>query len=295
MVGGATGLVGDALCTLLATEGHSVTRLVRGAPKAEGDVTWDCDAGLLEGDALDGADVVINLAGENVAGGRWTDDRKRRILESRTRTTGLLSRSIAALARKPRAFVNASAVGYYGDRGEEELDESSARGDGFLSDVCQAWEAATAPAEDAGVRTVRARFGVILSPRGGALGKMLTPFRLGAGGPIGSGRQWMSVIDLEDTVRALLALSTGDALRGPVNVVCPRPIRQADFARALGSALGRPAFVPLPAFVVKTAFGEMGREMLLGSQRALPRALLASGFAFRHQDAASSLDTALKG
>lgn len=294
VVGGATGLVGGALCELLAGEGHQVARLVRGEPKRAGDVRWDPDGGELAADALENADVVINLAGENVAGGRWTDARKQAILESRTRSTGLLARAIAALEKKPRAFVNASAVGFYGDRGDEELDEASSRGDGFLSAVCQAWEAATAPAEDAGVRTVHARFGVVLSPEGGALAKMLPPFRLGAGGPIGSGKQWMSVIDIEDVVRALSAAASGESFRGPVNVVCPTPIRQADFARALGSALGRPAFVPLPAFAVKAAFGEMGREMLLGSQRVLPRALLATGFAFRHPDAASALDAALR-
>jgi uncharacterized protein (TIGR01777 family) len=294
VVGGATGLVGSALCDLLAGEGHQVARLVRGAPKRAGDVRWDPDTGELASGALEGADVVFNLAGENVAGGRWTDARKHAILESRTRSTGLLARAIAALETRPRAFVNASAVGFYGDRGDEELDEASSRGDGFLSGVCQAWEAATAPAEDAGVRTVHARFGVVLSPEGGALAKMLPPFRMGAGGPIGSGRQWMSVIDIEDVVRALSTLARDESFRGPVNVVCPTPIRQADFARALGRALGRPAFVPLPAFAVKAAFGEMGREMLLGSQRALPRALLSAGFAFRHGDAASSLDAALK-
>lgn len=295
VVGGATGLVGGALCDLLAIEGHQVARLVRGTPKRAGDVRWDPDAGELAAGALDGADIVINLAGENVAGGRWTEDRKRRILESRTRSTGLLARAIAALETRPRAFVSASAVGFYGDRGDEELDETSSRGEGFLSGVCQAWEASTAPAEDAGVRTVHARFGVVLSPEGGALAKMLTPFRLGAGGPIGSGRQWMSVIDIEDVVRALSAVARGNSFRGAVNVVGPTPLRQADFARALGAALGRPAFVPLPAFAVKTALGEMGREMLLGSQRALPRALGAAGFAFRHPDAKSSLEAALRG
>lgn len=289
VISGATGLVGSALCSFLAEGGHQVVRLVRGAARAAGDVVWDPDAGELAPGALDGADVVVNLAGENVAGGRWTADRRRRILESRTRSTGLLATAAAGLARKPRAFVNASAIGIYGDRGDDVLDEASTPGRGFLADVCRAWEAATGPAEEAGIRTVKARFGVILARDGGALAKMMTPFKMGAGGPIGSGRQWMSVVDLDDAVAAVHAAALDEALAGPVDVVCPEPIRQADFARALGRALHRPAFMPLPAFAVKAAMGDMGEEMLLASQRVVPRRLDAAGFTFAHRDAASSL------
>lgn len=289
VVAGATGLVGTALTAALTAGGHDVVRLVRGAPRGDRDVRWDPDAGILPADALDGADVVVNLAGENVAGGRWTADRRRRILASRTSSTGLLAAAAARSPRRPRALVNASAIGIYGDRGDDVLDETSAPGDGFLADVCRAWEAATAPAEDAGLRVVRARFGVVLAKQGGALAKMLTPFRLGAGGPIGSGRQWMSAVDLADAVGALCAAALDDALTGPLNVVCPEPTRQADFARALGAALHRPAVVPLPAFAVKAAMGDMGKEMLLASQRVVPRRLEAAGFAFVHRDVASSL------
>jgi uncharacterized protein (TIGR01777 family) len=289
LVAGATGLVGTALCARLEAGGHLVTRLVRGAPRADGDLTWDPAAGLLPRGALDGIDVIVNLAGESVAGGRWTEDRRRRILASRTRSTDLLARAAAAAAGRPSALVNASAIGIYGDRGDEVLDAASAPGEGFLADVCRAWEAATAPAQDAGVRTVRARLGVVLSARGGALAAMLTPFRLGVGGPIGSGRQWMSVVDLDDAVAALEAAAIDATLEGPVDVVCPEPIRQGDFARALGRALHRPAVVPLPALAVKAVLGDMGREMLLASQRVAPRRLQAAGFCFTRRDAASSL------
>lgn len=289
VIAGATGMLGSALCAFLTRGGHQVVRLVRGAPRAAGDVTWDPDAGELPAGALEGADVVVNLAGENVAGGRWTTERRRLILESRTRSTGLLAEAVAALARKPRALVNASAIGIYGDRGDEVLDEGSAAGRGFLADVCRAWEGATEPAERAGIRTVKARFGVILAREGGALAKMMTPFKLGAGGPIGSGRQWMSVVDRDDAVAAVHAAALDDALSGPVDVVCPEPIRQADFARALGHALHRPAILPLPAFAVKAAMGDMGEEMLLASQRVVPRRLGEVGFTFAHRDAASSL------
>jgi uncharacterized protein (TIGR01777 family) len=288
VVGGATGLVGGPLCDRLRGAGFEVVRLVRGAPRGPGDVSWDVDAGQLDPAKLGAVDAFVNLAGESVAGGRWTEDRRRRILESRTRSTGLLARAAAATSPRPAVFVNASAIGIYGDRGDDELDESSTGGNGFLADVCRAWEAATTPAAEAGVRTVLARFGVVLSSAGGALATMRTPFSLGMGGPVGSGKQWMSTIDLADAVAALHALIDGD-LAGPVNVVCPAPIRQRDFAKALGSALHRPAVVPLPAFAVKATMGDMGREMLLASQRVLPRALERAGFAFTHPDVPSSL------
>ncbi len=293
-VGGASGLVGEALSRELGRLGHQVVRLVRSTPRSANEARWSPDEGVLDPKDLAGVDVVVNLAGENVAGGRWTDDRKRKILESRVRSTSLLARTIATMERKP-VFVSASAIGFYGDRGEEELDESAPGGDGFLADVCRAWEGATTAAEQAGARTVHTRFGMIVAREGGALAKMRGPFSLGLGGPIGSGRQWVSLVDLADAVGAILTAAGDPRVRGPLNVVCPAPIRQGDFAKALGHALHRPAVMPLPAFAVKAGMGQMGAEMLLASQRVLPRGLLQAGYTFARPDAASSLAAQLAG
>jgi len=290
VIGGATGMVGEALVAFLERGGHEVVRLVRGPARRKGDATWDPAAGSIDAAALRGADVVVNLSGENVAGGRWTADRKRAIEQSRLDATGLLARTIAKASStehhdaRPSAFVSASAIGFYGDRGDAELDEQSAAGEGFLADVCRAWERATAPASEAGIRTVHARFGVILAAHGGALAKMLGPFRMGVGGPIGGGKQWMSAIDLGDAVGAIHHAALDATLDGAVNVVCPTPVRNADFVATLGRALHRPAVIPLPAFAVKAAMGDMGREMLLFGQRVLPRKLEAAGFRFAHAD-----------
>ncbi len=285
-VTGATGLVGSALTAFLTTGGHTVVRIGRGAPRPASpqlrDVQWDPDAGRLDPRDLEGIDAVVHLAGASVSD-RWTDEHRRAIERSRTVGTTLLAETLAMLERPPRVLVSASAIGIYGDRGDEPLDESSPPGRGFLADVAQRWEAATAPAERAGMRVVRARLGVVLSPKGGALPKLMLPFQVGAGGRIGDGRQWMSLVALDDVIGALhFALAT-DTLRGPVNVVGPQPVTNADFARILGHVLHRPSFAAAPAFAIRLALGrQQADEMILASQRVLPRALAAAGFAFRH-------------
>jgi uncharacterized protein (TIGR01777 family) len=277
---GATGLLGSALAAFLTTGGHEVLRFVRHRAADTGDVAWDPAAGHADREKLEGLDAVIHLAGENIAASRWTERRKAVILESRTKGTRLIAETLAALAAKPKVFLSASAVGFYGDRGEDRLDESSAPGSGFLAEVVRAWEAATEPAEAAGIRTVKMRFGVILTPKGGALAKMLLPFKLGAGGPIGGGRQGFSWVALDDAVYAIHHLTRDESARGPVNVVAPDPVPQREFASALGRALHRPALAPLPAFAVKALFGQMGEEALLGGQFVQPAALQRAGFAW---------------
>ncbi len=279
-VSGATGLIGAQLAAFLSGGGHTVHRLVRRTPApGSGDIAWDPARGTIDAAALEGVDAVVHLAGESVAA-RWTDARRAAIRESRVSGTALLARTLAGLARPPRVFVSASAIGWYGhDRGEAELDEQSSAGSGFLAEVCRAWEAAADPARAAGIRVVHPRIGVVLSARGGALAEMLPPARMGAGGPIGTGRQRMSWIALDDVLGALLHCIVGD-VHGQVNLVAPNPVAQATFARTLGHVLHRPAVVPLPAFAVRAAFGEMGEEVLLGGQRVLPRRLEADGYRF---------------
>jgi uncharacterized protein (TIGR01777 family) len=289
VVSGATGLVGEALIGSLTGGGHEVVRLVRTSPARAGDVRWAPHAGELDPTVIEGADVVVNLSGENVAGGRWSAERRRAIRTSRLEGTALLARTMAAAKKKPSSFVSASAVGYYGDAGDTLLDESSPNGGGFLAEVCRGWEAATTPASDAGVRTVLTRIGVVLAAGGGALAKMSPPFRLGLGGPMGGGEHWMSCIDIADAVAAIQHVALAPSLSGPVNLVCPEPLRNADFTRALGEVLRRPAFLPMPAFAIKAAMGDMGREVLLSSQRVTPAKLKAAGFTFACPDVPSSL------
>ena len=285
-VTGASGMIGRALTHFLTTGGHTVVRVGRGAAQPGAtpqlrDVRWDPEAGRLDPRGLEGVDAVVHLAGANV-GGRWTAAYRREIMGSRVQGTELLARTLAAMEGPPRVLVSASAVGYYGDRGDEVLDETAPRGRGFLADVSAAWEDAADPARAAGLRVVHPRFGIVLSPAGGALAKLLLPFELGAGGPIGSGRQWWSVVGLNDVVGALHAMVARPELTGAVNVVLPEPVRSADFARALGRVLHRPALVPTPAFALRLALGrEQADEMLLASQRVVPARLLAAGFAFR--------------
>ncbi len=281
LVTGATGLVGSAVVPFLAGGGREVARLGRSAPGA-GDIRWDPDAGVLDARALEGFDGVVHLAGENIASGRWSAAKKRRIKESRVRGTRLLAETLAGLERPPRVLVSASAVGFYGDRGDEELTESSPAGSGFLSDVCREWEAATEAAEGKGVRVVHARLGVVLSRDGGALGKMLTPFRLGAGGIVGNGRQYMSWMTLDDTAAALGHLLATETVSGPVNVVAPVPVTNREFTSTLGRVLRRPTVFPLPGFVARVVFGEMADALLLASTRVQPAGLLDSGYTFRH-------------
>jgi uncharacterized protein (TIGR01777 family) len=277
---GATGLIGTALVTRLHASGYAVRRLLRSPRDAgPGDVVWDPARGALPHMALDGVDAIVHLAGEPVAH-RWTSERKRAIRDSRVRSTELLAQAVRALERKPRVLLGGSALGYYGDRGDELLDETSSPGSDFLAQTCVDWERATAPAADAGVRVVLLRTGIVLSPRGGALARLLPIFRLGAGGPIGSGRQWLSWIGLADHVRAILHALATDSMRGPANLVAPNPVTNADFATTLGRVLARPALVPVPAFALELLYGEMARATLLAGQRALPKSLMANRFEF---------------
>ena len=279
LVTGASGLVGSALIPLLAGGGHEVARLGRSAPGA-GDIRWDPNAAVLEASALEGFDGVIHLAGENIASGRWNAARKRRIKESRVLGTLLLAERLAGLERPPRVLVSASAVGFYGDRGDEELTEESPAGSGFLSEVCREWEAATEAAAGKGIRVVHARLGVVLSQDGGALAKMLTPFKLGAGGIVGNGRQYMSWITLDDTAAALAHLLATETVSGPVNLVAPAPVTNREFTKTLGRVLRRPTLFPLPGFVARVVFGEMADALLLASTRVKPVNLLGSGYVF---------------
>ena len=272
LLAGASGLIGTQLSAFLRTGGHEVVQLVRRSAGV-GQVEWDPARGRLDPASIEGFDAVISLSGENVAEGSWTPARKDQLRASRLGPTQLIGRTLALLQRPPKAWVSASAVGIYGSRGDERLDERSAPGAGFLAELCQAWEAAAETVST--VRVVKARIGVVLSARGGALAKMRTPFLAGVGGPIGDGRQYFPWIAMDDAVYALAQLATDERLSGPINLVSPEPARQADFAAALGKALWRPAFFSLPSLAVSTLFGEMGREALLGSQMAVPAALTA--------------------
>jgi uncharacterized protein len=285
---GSTGLVGSALVPLLTTAGHHVMRIVR-ANVAEGDTVWNPETGQIDASRLEGLDAVVHLSGENIAGRRWNAEQKSRIRASRVQGTQLLCETLAGLQRPARVLISASAVGFYGDQGERELTEASPSGVGFLPEVCREWEAATEAAENAGIRVVRLRFGVILSPKGGALAKMLTPFRLGLGGRIGSGRQWLSWIALDDALGSILHALTTDSLHGPVNTVAPRPVTNFEFTKTLGKVLGRPTLFPMPGFMARLAFGEMANELLLASTRVVPRALALANYHFLYGDLESAL------
>jgi uncharacterized protein len=289
---GASGLVGTALTRSLEAAGGRVVRLVRSRERAgEGAVYWDPDQGVVDTEGLDGVHAVVHLAGENLASARWTAERKARILRSRVEGTRLLCEALASLPRRSSVLVSASAVGYYGDQGDRELDEASPPGDGFLAHVCQQWEAATEAAPGAGIRVVRLRIGVVLSPDGGALARMLPFFKLGLGGRIGRGRQYMSWIHIDDLVAAILHCLTGDGLAGAVNAVAPEPVTNADFTRALGAALHRPAVLPVPPLALSALYGRgLVREALVGGQRVLPRRLAETGFQWRYPQ----LDVALR-
>lgn len=285
LVTGSTGLIGSALIPALTSEGHRVSCLVRSKSKlGNRDTYWDPAAGELYSPGLEGLDAVIHLAGESIAGGRWTVARKARIRDSRIQGTRLLSETLAHLAHPPKVFISTSAVGYYGDRADEVLTEQSPPGSNFLAGICHEWESATEPAAQHGIRVVILRLGMVLSLRGGALAKMLTPFRMGVGGIIGSGKQYMSWLAIDDLLRIIIHALKTESLHGATNAVAPNPVTNAEFTKTLGRVLGRPTLLPLPAFAARLALGEMADELLLASARVAPTKLLASGFVFRHPD-----------
>ena len=279
LVSGSHGLVGKALVRSLTNDGHEIIRLVRSQP-APGEVEWKPDQGRIDVEHLEGIDAVVHLAGESIASGRWTEEKKKTIRDSRVQGTGLLSDAIARLSRPPSVFISASAIGYYGDRDDELLNEKSAPGKDFLSSVCVEWERATRPAAEKGIRTVCARFGIILDPDDGALAKMLPPFRMGVGGRIGDGKQWMSWIALDDVIKGLKFLIEDQSVNGPANFVAPNPVTNAEFTKTLGRVLSRPTIFPVPVFGVRLAFGEMADALLLSSQRVEPGVLKDKGFSF---------------
>jgi hypothetical protein len=293
-VSGAGGLIGSALVSSLAAKGHRVVSLVRRAPRpGEDALAWDPSSGAITPAGSTVPDAVIHLAGESIVGLRWTAEKKRRIRESRVTATRLLVQTLTRLPTPPAVLISASGIGYYGSRGDGVVTEDSRQGTGFLADLSRDWEAATATAIAQGIRVVQLRIGVVLSARGGALATMLTPFKLGLGGVIGDGAQWMSWIALDDVIGAIHHILATDALRGPVNAVAPAPVTNAEFTRTLGRVLGRPTLVPLPAFAARLALGQMADELLLASQRVLPARLEASGYPFRHPTLEGALRAAL--
>lgn len=288
-VTGSTGLIGSALVPFLTAGGHRVFRLVRGHAAGLDYIRWDPARGVRDVALLEGADGVVHLAGENIAGGRWTAPRKAAIRRSRVEGTRRLCQALARLARPPKVLVCASAIGYYGDRGDQVLTEEASPGNDFLALVCREWEEAAAAATKTGIRVVNLRFGIVLSPAGGALQKMLLPFRLGAGGRIGSGRQYWSWIALDDVVGAVHHALVTEALAGPANAVAPSPVTDAEFTRVLGRVLHRPTIAPLPAFAARLLLGEMADALLLASARVIPRRLQETGYAFRFPDLEAAL------
>jgi len=280
-ISGASGFLGSAIAARLQNEGVTVHRIRRAPRVAKPDIAWQPDSGQLELSALDGVDVIVNLAGEPIAQ-RWTAKRKARIQSSRVTATSLLAQSIAKLDHPPRALLSGSAIGIYGNRGDEELDEDSTVGSDFLAETAIEWERAAEPARRAGTRVTLLRTGIVLNPCGGALGKMLMPFKLGLGGRVGSGKQWMSWIGLQDWARAVCYLMGPEAISGPVNLVAPLPVPNEEFSKTLARVLGRPALGFVPARMIELTLGEMGRATLLTSQRVRPRRLLEDGFEFAH-------------
>jgi uncharacterized protein (TIGR01777 family) len=293
VVSGSSGLIGRALLRKLSDEGHEIITLVRRPPRGN-EVQWDPPRATIDSAGLEGCDAVVNLAGAGIGDRRWSPARKREILESRVGSTALLCQTLAGLTRRPRVLVNASAIGVYGSRGDEVLTEDSAAGTGFLAEVCGAWESATSSAESAGIRVVHLRTSVVLAAEGGALARQLSIFKLGLGGRLGRGDQWLSWISLSDELRAILHVLTQESHSGPVNAVAPSPVTNASFTRALGSALHRPAVLVVPGAALRMALGrEMADEMVLASQRVLPERLQASGFSFDHPSVDQAIAAAL--
>lgn len=288
-VTGSSGFVGRSLCAFLGGGGHDVIRLVRRPPTLNDERSWDPHGGALAAAGLEGVDAVVHLAGESIVSGRWNDARKSEIRESRVRGTRLVAETLASMDRKPAVLVSASAIGIYGDRGDAWLDESSELEDDFLADVCREWEAATAPALEAGIRVVNLRIGVVLGAAGGALAKLLMPFKMGMGGRLGSGRQYMSWIAIDDVIGAIQHAIFTDSLEGPVNAVSPNPVTNLAFTKTLGRVLGRPTVLPMPATLARVALGEVADALLLASTRVRPARLQQSGFEFGHPTLESAL------
>jgi uncharacterized protein (TIGR01777 family) len=289
VVSGSSGTVGSALVSFLTSQGHAVTRLVRSKPKdTDGAIGWDPVGGTVDTAGLEGHDGVAHLAGENIAG-RWTPAKKAAIRDSRVRGTRLLAEALAGLQQPPRVLVCASALGYYGDRGNLVLREDTGSGTGFLAETCREWEAAAQPAAEKGIRVVHLRIGIVLSPRGGALKEMLMPFKMGVGGRMGTGKQYWSWVAVDDVAGVLLHALTTESLSGPVNTSSPKPVTNREFTKVFGRVLGRPTIFPMPAFAAKLALGEMAEELLLASQRLDVSKLLGSGYQFRYPDLESAL------
>ena len=284
LITGSTGLVGSALAMFLTESGHTVRRLVRKTVDLAPDAfSWNPSTAQLDTGALEGVDAVVHLAGENIAAGRWTRARKQIIRESRLRGTRLLAETMARMSHPPPTLISASGINYYGNRDEERIFEDTSPGEGFLAGLCQEWEAATSPASERGVRVVLLRTGIVLSAKGGALLKMLLPFRLGVGGTIGSGRQYMSWITIDDLIGVIRFAAENSSIQGPINAVAPGAVTNAEFTRTLARILSRPSIFPLPAFAARLAMGEMADELLLFSARVEPARLLAAGYQFRHR------------
>ena len=288
VVSGASGLIGPALVAHLRTAGHEVLTLVRRPPQSTSEIRWDPAEGLLDPGGLAGVQAAINLSGAGIGDRRWTESYRRVVVDSRTSSTSLLATTLAKLDPLPTVMLSGSAVGYYGDSGDETVTEATASGAGFLADVCKRWEASTAPAAEAGIRVCHLRTGLVLARGGGLLGKLLPLYRLGLGGPLGSGRQWQSWITLEDEVGAIAFLLTGQ-VAGPVNLTAPQPVRQRDLARAIGRAVHRPTLLPAPAIALRLAVGGFADEGILASQRALPTVLTEAGYEY----VASDIDAGL--
>lgn len=292
VISGASGLIGTQLVAKLSQSGHEVIRLVRRSPKA-GEIQWNPKSGTLDAAALEGTDAVIHLSGAGIGDKRWSAAYRKEILDSRTGTTALLAKTIASLSRKPSVFLSGSAIGIYGARNDEQLTEVSTHGTGFLAEVCEQWEAAAKPAVDAGVRTVYLRTGIVLSPKGGALKKLLPLFKLGVGGKFGNGKQWQSWISIDDEIGAIEYLLTAN-VSGAVNLTAPNPVTNAEFTKVLASVLKRPAIVPVPTFAPKILLGgELADALLFTGQRVIPAALNASGYTFKHTTLESALRSLL--
>lgn len=293
-ISGASGLVGTALIASLLRAGHQPVRMVRRQSSgSEPTISWNPEAHYVDAQALEGIDAIVHLAGEGIADGRWTPQRKARIRDSRVQGTRLLCETLAQMANPPRIFICASAVGFYGDRGDEVLDETSSPGNSFLATLCKDWEESTEPARRKGIRVANLRLGVILSPKSGALAKMLLPFKMGVGGVVGSGRQYLSWIVLDDVVGSIEHVLGNETLSGPINVTAPHPVTNTEFTMTLGKVLGRPTIFPMPAFAARLAFGEMAEEMLLGGAKVIPSRLQQSGYQFQQPELESGLRSLL--